>query len=148
MNFKLSFYTVCTDSISDNIDGTRLLYSTRTGVYLTINGLLWNQLNNGELDKIDLSTIDELLKHEMIVPEHQNEFEEIFNLNKLKVKENLGGYLSFTIQPTANCQLGCGYCGQVHQKHNTASDVQQKIIDRIKQKVLLIPDAKGVKLKT
>ena len=51
--------------------------------------------------------------------------------------------LSYTIQPTANCQLGCNYCGQVHENLNLTNHQSDKIYQYI-EKELSLSDYKGI----
>jgi uncharacterized protein len=87
-------------------------------LYANIVGKKFSELPN--------NILSELIYNEIIVDESENEFEEILNQNIESLKDEKN--LDVTIQPTANCQLGCGYCGQVHSKKNMSDDYKLKII--------------------
>ncbi|MCX8480837.1 MAG: radical SAM protein, partial [Sediminibacterium sp.] len=70
-----------------------------------------------------------LIKYEFIISENQNEFDFLHNINESSINENES--LSYTIQPTSNCQLGCHYCGQKHSKHTMSDDISDKVLNRI-----------------
>ncbi len=53
------------------------------------------------------------------------------NLQYIANTDNL--YMS--VQPTAACPLGCGYCGQRHEDKNMKQEVRIAIIDRITKKL-------------
>jgi uncharacterized protein len=144
MEYKLSEYLVCTEPIQEQSGSIRLLFSTRTGLSMALKSSIWDDLEKQDFDLIEPSILDELVKSEILVSSEENEFDFIFGVNKHKLKDNLNGILSFTIQPSANCQLGCHYCGQVHKKESATLDIQQKIYDRIYSKALNTDNVKGI----
>ncbi len=74
----------------------------------TITGEDWENLPNPVLDS--------LIRAEAIVPASEKELESLLFQNKENIRDADKRFLSYTIQPTANCQLGCHYCGQEHTK--------------------------------
>ena len=128
--YKFSSYTVISDNVSNN---SRLLYSTRTGEYMIIKDIVLNLLKKGEFDKIDLQILTSLFEREIIVPENENEFENVLQYNQSLIKDSK--VLGLVIQPTANCQLGCHYCGQVHSKKNMSKDIVNLTLNRIISKL-------------
>jgi uncharacterized protein len=70
---------------------------------------------------------------EIIIPENENEFEEIMIQNNSLLDVN--SHLDLTIQPTANCQLGCHYCAQEHSKNNMNNDVYARTLERVTSKL-------------
>jgi uncharacterized protein len=128
--YKLSAYVVVTDLIdADNASPSRILYATRTGKSVTIKDKVYRHLKAGEFDQIRDRTLIELMSLEAIVDASEDEFAEVLRQNVAALSRTQT--LDVTIQPTANCQLGCNYCGQVHSKKNVDSEVSQKITDRI-----------------
>jgi uncharacterized protein len=129
--YKLSAYLVATDLIDARTspDPSRLLYATRTGKSILLKDRVYRHLQSGDFAQIGEATLTELMLLEVIVRADENEFEEILrqNVSALAIRRAL----SVTIQPTANCQLGCHYCGQVHEKKNVDEATSLKITDRI-----------------
>ena len=130
----MSKYIVQTDVLDENdIDQKRILFATRTGASFLINNKTMNQLLEKNFLAIDTVMLQKLIEFEVIIPEFENEFKDIMAINRLGLKDKKT--LSSIIQPTANCQLGCGYCGQVHSKENMSNSVVSKTLDRIKGKL-------------
>lgn len=145
MKFKQSFYSVITPIIEvlKKETPTRILFSTRSGKSMLISDELYNKIVEKKFEEIPIKTISELIYNEILVDENENEFEEILTQNKLALKDDKN--LDITIQPTANCQLGCHYCGQVHSKKNMNEDIISKTLNRIKSN-LKIKDYKSVSI--
>ncbi len=129
--FKTSRYVVTSDVIDD--DNNRILFATRTGSYIKVSENLLNKIESGDYDKIDKKYLLPLFRIEVLVDKEEDEFWEILNRNKIDLTQ--GKVLSITIQPSGNCQLGCGYCGQVHSKKTMNDIITQKIIDKVKEKL-------------
>lgn len=130
-HMKLSKYILSTDSLDDvGLNNKRIIFSTRTATSLLIENSSFQQLSAGDFTNVDDEFLNILKEKEFLVPNEQDEFEFIINTNKT-VKE-AGNFLSMTIQPSANCQLGCHYCGQSHSKHYANDAVIDKYYERIK----------------
>lgn len=143
MNFKLSKYIVITDVLDPNSDvHQRILFSTRSGISTLIEEGLYQSLLKGDFSTIDTTALARLMEYEIIVHSLEDEFQEILKLNKLGVKDTK--CVSMTIQPTANCQLGCFYCGQVHSKLTMTQEIQDKIIERLYYQLDKKPDTELV----
>ena len=125
--YKLSSYVVVTDLIDANTssDPWRIVYATRTGRTMKLKDRIYRHLVAGDFARISESTLIELMSLEVIVRADEDEFEEVLRQN-IAALEN-SKTLDVTIQPTANCQLGCTYCGQVHQKKNVDTETSVKI---------------------
>lgn len=129
--FKLSFYHVVTPILEElGSPPSRIIYSSRTGRSLTITDLLYQKLCNAQFEDIASKTLSELIYNELLVPVDEHEFHEVLAQNHTAIKDEKN--LDITIQPTANCQLGCHYCGQVHSQKKMSDEYQQKTVDRIK----------------
>jgi len=111
----------------------RLIYSTRTSVTALIDEIVFEKLLINNFDDIDSELLDLLFSMEIIIPENENEFEEVMVQNNSMLTVN--SHLDLTIQPTANCQLGCHYCAQEHSKVNMADDVYDKTLERVRSKL-------------
>jgi uncharacterized protein len=129
--YKLSMYLVATDLIDARTspDPSRILYATRTGKSILLKDRVYRHLQAGDFAQISEATLIQLMSLEVIVRSDEDEFNEILrqNVSALDNRHTLG----VTIQPTANCQLGCHYCGQQHEKKNVDAATSLKITDRI-----------------
>lgn len=133
-NFKLSFYSVLTDVIDINAnDPKRLLYSTRTGREIVVSDSIVQLLLNEQFEMIPDNILFLFLQMEILVPKTEIEFDELINQNELSLKDSK--VLSFTVQPSANCQLGCHYCGQQHSKHYMNESIYPLLIERLNNKL-------------
>lgn len=130
MNFKLSHYTIITEVVENF---RYIVFSTRTGRVVLLNTDNYNHITNNFFEKIDPEILISLIDICAIVPEEENELEFIINENKLEIESDNSLY--FVIQPSANCQLGCGYCGQKHSKDQLDEKFEDKIIERLNQQL-------------
>ncbi|MDC8758805.1 radical SAM/SPASM domain-containing protein [Janthinobacterium fluminis] len=110
-------------------DPSRLLYSTRSGKTVMVKEKVYVALQNGIFTDVEDRHLTTLKDLEILVPELQDEFDEVLGRN-VSVLDSAKS-VNVTIQPTANCQLGCNYCGQVHSKKNVDEETSIKITDRI-----------------
>lgn len=94
-----------------------------------IKDRVYQALENGDFSSIENKNLVNLMRLEVIVPAQSDEFDEILRQNVASLEDTQS--LDVTIQPTANCQLGCGYCGQVHSKKDLDQATSFKITDRI-----------------
>lgn len=130
-NYKLSMFTVVTDPIIRN--GYQIIYSTRTTGKVLLSVKVFNKILNNEFEKISKNILNELIKNKIIVEEYENELEIVIKSNKIAI-ENYST-LSYTIMPSANCQLGCDYCGQKHENKTISDALANKIVARIEEKL-------------
>lgn len=127
---KFSKYHLTTNELSEyDFNNKRIIFSTRSGSSLLVEDKLYQSALNNDFENIPSDIFDILLAKEFIVPKDQDEYVFIMSDNKTKRAE--ANFLSMTIQPTANCQLGCHYCGQSHSKDYAKDDVVDKYVDRI-----------------
>jgi len=89
-------------------------------------------MESGDFDDIGPADLQRLLEIEAIVPADENELETVINRNLSELEDS--DTLSFIIQPTANCQLGCDYCGQLHTKKQIDPSFYSNILARIEEK--------------
>lgn len=127
MNYKLSKYLVFSEPIIQN--KFRLVYSTRSTTMLLINVDLYQKLLDGFFDLIEKKSFEEILNLQIAVPFDFDELSSIIQENKSVIRDET--LLYQVIAPSANCQLGCGYCGQVHTKNNLDERLNDKLIERI-----------------
>ena len=131
--YKLSHYLVFTDPVNGKND--RIVFSTRSCKSLLISSLCYDKLTEGALHEIPGPLIQKLIDTAVLVPIAGNELATIIGENKQAI-EGEGQTLYEVIQPSANCQLGCYYCGQTHAKKSLETSVAIKIVDRIKTKLV------------
>src|ERR1700694_3418531 len=106
--FKLSQYLhFCTDE--EVLPDRPIIYSTRTGTSFELPNYQLNALLENDWESVPLKTLSRLIELEAIIPAEENELHSILQFNKANVQDEDASKLSFTIQPSANCQLGCHY---------------------------------------
>ncbi len=127
MKYKLSFYTIITDCIPNT--EICVVYGTKTSKAYNLDIKIVEFLKNGDFDKIPLDVVNNLINAEIIVPNELNELEEFCDKAKLDTQSE-DDYLHITVMSSANCQLGCSYCGQVHSKKKMEDDTVDLIEKR------------------
>src|SRR6267154_2676262 len=130
MEKKLSYYTFFSDDV--NKRGESILFCTRSGDSFVVGKKLKTSLLTGAFQEIQEDTFNMLIDSKGIVPADEDELYEIRNENKDFVSDSSELYM--VIQPSANCQLGCYYCGQNHTKDYLSKDHSDALIDRINLK--------------
>lgn len=132
--YKLSFYFIKSRIIDESDPHPkRVVFATRSGTVMVLNDDIINYLVLGQFNEVPIEIIDELLAIEVLVPHEQDELNYILGQNKLSINQDK--VLDIVIQPGASCQLGCHYCGQEHSNHYMNDSLQQKMLDRIDQKL-------------
>jgi uncharacterized protein len=134
MQYKTSQYLVKTDILDEEAEvKQRIIYSSRSGRSVLIEEQYFEKLINNDFMGLPTEMLNLFFKDEFIVPAIENELESIMEQNRVHTEQI--STLATTIQPTANCQLGCHYCGQEHRKENMENDLVTKIVNRIKTKI-------------
>jgi uncharacterized protein len=131
MNLKLSHYIVVTEPIDSK--GRRILLSTRTSRNVTITQGCLEYLQSGRIGEVPQKTLEKLKNIKAVVPNEEDELLAIVNENKHSINEE-SSTLYEVMQPSANCQLGCYYCGQQHTKDQMDVSLIKKIDERIRSK--------------
>lgn len=153
---KISNYTITTNILHKNA-GVTLVFSAKSGILKAINSECWNGIvgksfsslekdnyiylhdkdkpldNNQYLSVFSKEDYASFVTDEIIVPNDVDEFSQVINENKQHIKNSKKLY--YVIQPTANCSLGCQYCGQKHSDTLLSQEKQQAILDRISKKI-------------
>ena len=131
MKYKPSNYNIFSDILNE--DNERIVFNTFSTKKLIISEYLYKSLANNYLYEIPNSVINKLLELNLIVHKDKNEIDLLLDEN---ISESNSDYSLYqAIQPSANCQLGCYYCGQKHEKNNLSNILSNKIIDRIIDKL-------------
>lgn len=131
MKYKLSKYLVFSQPIIK--EQYRLVYSTISTTLTLIKSDLHKKLMTNHFDKVDGATLKMLLDNKIIVSQSFDELQHIVSENKKAIANE--DMLFQVISPSANCQLGCDYCGQVHTKDTLDDQMNDKIIRRISDNI-------------
>jgi len=141
---KLSKYLYIAPVKKENNLEKVFVFSTRSSLSTLIRTDTLKKFQTNDFSNIPESLMDKLIKYKIIVPKEENEFASILKENKFFKEKN--DILSITIQPTANCQFGCHYCGQEHINHQMDNDVEDFCINRIKHILDTTPKYKKLKI--
>ncbi|ASZ11355.1 SPASM domain-containing protein [Chitinophaga pendula] len=133
MDFKLSRY-IHISKDEDILPDHAILYVTRSGAAIEIANNYLSILQSGNFKQLPASLVKNLVHYEVLVPADEDELDTVLSYNKAKIKDRKT--ISFTIQPSANCQLGCHYCGQSHSKHVMRDDVADLMVARIRDIII------------
>ncbi|MEL6851354.1 MAG: radical SAM protein [Bacteroidota bacterium] len=131
----LSHYLVQSEPFFDQVAGYHktVLLSTRTTKLVAIPTLSLEHIKNAEWEKVNPEILRIFEESEIIVDSEENELATMLGRANAKIESNQA--LNYTIQPSANCQLGCDYCGQVHEKKVLPKPYLERIVNRIKEKL-------------
>jgi uncharacterized protein len=134
-NLKLSRYLVVTEPFAERkeLPLKQIIFSTRTTKTWICDAETWQAIAGGKLSQLSSKLINELRTAEILVPSEQNELAEILNQNRTGIINNSTLYL--VVQPTATCQLGCGYCGQQHTPQGLSLADQERFLDRARKQL-------------
>lgn len=131
MHYKSSKYLFFSNSLFS--DEKTLIYSTKNSKLIKVHSLLAQYLQEQSIDKIPDSVKEYFFQNGFLVDDKENELYNIILENKKRDKNSKT--LFEVIQPSAWCQLGCHYCGQIHEKKAMNGDVINSISERIYQKI-------------
>ena len=138
VQLRLSSYVAASPPVTiDGGDPGRVVIATRTGALIRVSETLWQALQRGQLDAVSSAHQAALVEIAMLVRADADELSEILASNAAAIATN--PTLEQVIQPTAACQLGCGYCGQEHRPlamdDRTQAEVVAGIGHRLKDAV-------------
>jgi len=131
MDYKLSHYTIITDPL--NAEQDRVIFSTRTSQARIVKNHIYEAVLNSVGSELPESERGELIRTKILVPNDEYELQSIVEENKSNIDES--DILYEVIQVSANCQLGCDYCGQHHTKTFLANSVYDNLLSRIRKKL-------------
>lgn len=123
---KLSDYLVSSSIFSENSSPRLVVFATRTASMFEVPFPVWQALRTGAFDDLPPLMKEELIRAEVLVPKDENELSVLLARNRDAISAN--PHLNYVIQPTAHCQLGCGYCGQTHERKNLAPASEDAIL--------------------
>ena len=131
MKYKPSYYNIFSEIINE--DNERIVFNTFSTKKLLISENIYKSLAYNYLYELPNNIIEKLLALNLIVNKDKNEIDIVLNENINEANDEYSLYQA--IQPSANCQLGCYYCGQKHEKTNLNNILSNKIITRIIDKL-------------
>lgn len=143
MNFKLSKYIHIIDN-PEILDLNAIIYSTRTGISIELSKTILDDIVALNFSNIPDEIIAKIIQMEVYVPLNEDEMQEILIANKLFVSDDDKHTLTYIIQPSGNCQLGCHYCGQLHTNKVMSQEVLDLSYQRIIQKCNEMDDIKAM----
>lgn len=133
-SYKLSYYLVVTDILDpESSSPNRMIYATRSGKAMVIKDSIYQHLQDGNYNAVPMRIMNALLDNHIIVRSTEDELATILEENEIGI--NNSDSLGYTIQPGANCQLGCNYCGQVHSNKAMSEEHQEKMLKRIESMI-------------
>lgn len=136
-NKTISKYSILSTTTLENGKKVNLVYSTRSGLNVLLSDENYKNLINNDIKTIDEATMKALCDALIIVDESEDQETELVINRKLEVfKDRMQSevlYISY--QATANCQLGCYYCGQEHDKTNIDEATIKATLDRVVSKI-------------
>lgn len=134
--YKLSKYTILSDPFYEKHThkARQVAFSGISGQARVLHPQVVDHLGQGELSRIPQQLVEELCRAGILVEENQSEAQQILSENRRYLeRENI---LYQVIQPSAWCQLGCGYCGQAHEKkvmdEKAVEAIYQRVADALK----------------
>ena len=128
---KLSKYIELSEPFGKN--NHRILFSIINAKSLLINKHVYKALINNSFEKLSWEVFNNLCDLNILIQGEVNETLEFLNESETFINNNQTLYE--VIQPSADCQLGCSYCGQVHNKKIFNNNLDDKLIERIEKKL-------------
>lgn len=131
--FKKTIYQTVTRPIKVKGETFRFVYLTRFGQILPILDCVYERVPSGvfslsQIDEAERKSLIPLIDSQFIVPSDLDEFESV-------CRPSTEDELYIVVQPSSNCQLGCGYCGQEHSPGNLADAEAMKIVTFAESKI-------------
>jgi len=133
--FQLSRYVVSSDTFTEGGRGPaqRLLYSTRSCQLLRVSEVVWTALRQGRYQSLPPEMVSLMRDFLLLVPCDEDELSAVLAENAQAIDESDDLYL--VLQPTAACQLGCDYCGQLHTPRLLSGAHQADLLRRIRRQL-------------
>lgn len=112
---------------------SRVVLATRTGTRMRVGVGLWDALQEGRIDELPGDVVTSLIEGGVLVDTETDELAAVLAENRSAIARNK--VLEQVIQPTAACQLGCGYCGQEHRAVVMDEATQNHLVDAISSRL-------------
>ena len=133
---KLSKYLyVAKQRVQCNQTGAQrvLVLGTRQAVARAIEPAIWSKIISQRFDDVPEEVLSDLYSADILVDEFVDELELVLRENDAAAANKVALYQ--VIQPTAQCQLGCWYCGQEHFARLMDPPTQNKVLESITRKL-------------
>jgi uncharacterized protein len=133
--YVLSKYVIASDMLSDADLSypLRVLFSTRQAKPFVVSEAVWQAITHHQHDKLPASVLAILMSEKILVAARENELKNVVDENREEIQN--AGLLYHVIEPSAACQLGCGYCGQQHSGRKLTSADQDKVLNRLENRI-------------
>lgn len=132
MSLVLSKYKYC---FPVNNREKYAMFSYRTNKLIFLSAGIYKELHKKNFSHIPSDTLSLLKEYEFLV-DTENEYMDIVSANRKQASENNDSYLYYVIQPTADCQFSCNYCGQKHVNKSLSEKNIDLLINRIKDQLI------------
>lgn len=129
MRYKLSKYLI----IAEVDENQYIFFSTRTSNKFLIYKNTYDDLLEGNFQKLENELYSSLIESCILIPEIEDELKTIIDENNFHTENEKTLYQ--VIMPSKNCQLGCNYCGQDHVKGQMDEQYHNKFLDRVNFKI-------------
>jgi uncharacterized protein len=133
-DYKLSYYTIFSEPV--NTKGDLVIFGTRSAQAYFLPKNYYDLILADHLTDVPDHTFADLVEKKIFVPANEVELAQIVKENNNALDNPDKDTLYEVIQPSAMCQLGCYYCGQQHTKDYLNTEVMDKIVLRIRQKLM------------
>jgi uncharacterized protein len=134
MGLRLSRYHVVSPPTTDETTGQarRVAFATRSAEVRVLDEAAW-QMVVGSPESLPESIAKDLYDIRLLVDDGEDELGSVVQENKQAI-DNLR-CLSLVVTPTAQCQLGCGYCGQEHSARWLSAAHQDAFLRHVNRKL-------------
>ncbi len=132
---KLSRYLVASPFVrlEEEAESSVVVFATRSGAVYRMPRASWEALSGGDVSVFSAQEIAELRDAEILVPQEEDELRAVLDRNRHAIASNRR--LNYVIQPSAQCQLGCGYCGQQHSSGQLSDESEAGIVADIERRL-------------
>ena len=129
----LSRYCVITPPFLDEADQVfkRIAFGTRKAQRRIVDVATWDRIEQGAVDALPPDVVEDLVEAEILVPADEDELATILGRNVAAAEDE--DVFHLVVAPTAQCQLGCGYCGQEHSAHLLSEEDQSRLVERTRK---------------
>jgi uncharacterized protein len=129
-----SRYVVASPALSlDGAAGVTVVFSTRSQRAVVMARSLWQAVEERRFSDLPAAVRDELADADVLVPEGTDELALVLAESRRAAAASTTLYEC--LQPSAACNLGCGYCGQAHRRRTLDAEAQAAIAARVDKKL-------------
>ncbi|AJC82075.1 radical SAM/SPASM domain-containing protein (plasmid) [Rhizobium etli bv. phaseoli str. IE4803] len=130
-----SKYLVVSSPIQDSAEiiSKQIILSTRSLKSFLLPSAVCDSIRACRLEELPSELVGILEDAQIVVSDVENELESVLTVSREAIAND--DVLYECIQPTSSCNLGCGYCGQLHGAQSLTQDVMDAIHNRIKRKM-------------